>query len=449
MKLICYTLDGKEVDVKPASSERRWMNETRVQFAKRCLPLVVANSNGWQINALDGCWIKWNGGIYAKDLKIKTDTGTADHIASHFGHGILTFKVHCLFRTEPGINLWVSGPTNQFKDGIQAMNGLLETDWMPYTFTMNWQVTRKRKWIRFEKGEPIAQVFPVPRGMVDNSDPGPAGGDAANNHRAGKEIKRSRLIVGLVSLVLGVAGLLSGEFSLMALGTMIFLLALGLLGPMLISPITAFFSRALVLIFGQEGRMAASNIARQPRRASITASSLMVSLAILIGLGGMLASTYGGTLRFLDASMRSDYIMMPSLVVTNDTVGAGPNLAEMVKRIPGVAELTTLRQIDTVDADGIGIRLIGIDPLDSPRIAGLYFIEGDESAYTRMNNGATVIINGRYATQFGVGVGDKISLEGDHGPIPVVVAGIGLDYINVKLPSGIWNRHPHPGIWRP
>jgi hypothetical protein len=171
MKLICYTLDGKEVDVKPASSERRWMNETRVQFAKRCLPLVVANSNGWQINALDGCWIKWNGGIYAKDLKIKTDTGTADHIASHFGHGILTFKVHCLFRTEPGINLWVSGPTNQFKDGIQAMNGLLETDWMPYTFTMNWQVTRKRKWIRFEKGEPIAQVFPVPRGMVDNSDP--------------------------------------------------------------------------------------------------------------------------------------------------------------------------------------------------------------------------------------------------------------------------------------
>ena len=177
-------------------------------------------------------------------------------------------------------------------------------------------------------------------------------------------IQRSRLIIGLISLVLGLAGLLSGIFSLMALGTMVFLVALGLLGPMLISPITSFFSRALLLVFGQEGGIAARNIARQPRRASITATSVMISLAILIGLGGMLASTYGGTLRFLDASLRSDYIMMPSLVVTNDTIGAGPDLAETIKRLPGVEELTTMRQIDTLDADGIGLRLIGIDPLN-------------------------------------------------------------------------------------
>jgi putative ABC transport system permease protein len=248
-------------------------------------------------------------------------------------------------------------------------------------------------------------------------------------------LKRSRLIVGSISLVLGVAGLLSGIFPLMALGTMIFLLALGLLGPMLISPITAFFSRVLILIFGQEGGMAARNIARQPRRASITASSLMVSLAILIGLGGMLASTYGGALRFLDASLRSDYIMMPSLVVTNDTVGAGPDLAETVKRIRGVEALTTMRQVDTLDAEGIGIRLIGIDPINYARIAGLYLVEGDESAYEGMQNGSAVIINGRFAAQFGIGIGDSVTLEGDHGPVPVKVAAIGLDYINMKLPT--------------
>ena len=69
------------------------------------------------------------------------------------------------------MNMWVTGPVNSFKDGIQPMSALLETDWMPYTFTMNWQVTRKRKWIRFEKGEPVAQVFPVPRGVVDDAEP--------------------------------------------------------------------------------------------------------------------------------------------------------------------------------------------------------------------------------------------------------------------------------------
>ncbi len=119
-----------------------------------------------------------------------------------------------------------------------------------------------------------------------------------------KAVKRIRIIIGTVSLVLGMAGLLSGIFMLMTIGILLFLLALGLLGPMLISPVTSFFSRVLVLVFGQEGGMAAGNISRQPRRAAITATSLMISLAILIGLGGMLASIYGGALKFFDATFR-------------------------------------------------------------------------------------------------------------------------------------------------
>ncbi|MBN1122141.1 MAG: ABC transporter permease [Anaerolineae bacterium] len=251
-----------------------------------------------------------------------------------------------------------------------------------------------------------------------------------------KAVRRSRLIIGLISLVLGVAGLISGIFQLMALGMLIFLLALGLLGPLVISPITSFFNRALYLLFGQEGGLAAGNIARQPRRAAITTTSLMVGLAILIGLGGMLGSVYGGALRFLDASLRSDYILMAGgLVVTNDTVGADPDLAETVRRMPGVEDLTTMRQVDVLNEDGIGVRLIGIDPPSYGRIAGLSFIEGDKSAFERLQGGNEVIVNGRYASQFGVSVGDTITLEGDHRLIDMKVAAVGLDYLNMKLPT--------------
>ena len=249
-------------------------------------------------------------------------------------------------------------------------------------------------------------------------------------------VRRSRLITGVISLVLGLGGLLSGIFQLMALGMLLFLLALGLLGPLMITPITSFFNRALVLVFGQEGDLAAGNIARQPRRAAITATSLMISLAILIGLGGMLASVYGGALRFLDSSLRSDYIMMAgSLIVTNDTIGAGPALAETVRRIPGVDELTTMRQIDVLNEEGVGIRMIGIDPSGYARIAGLSFLEGDESDFERLGGGDAVIVNGRYASQFGVGEGDTVTLEGDHGAVDVEVAAVGLDYLNMKLPT--------------
>lgn len=286
--------------------------------------------------------------------------------------------------------------------------------------------------IVFGMGVPLASVFLPARGAsritpLEAMRPSTIEQEAA--------IKRSRLIVGVVSLVLGTAGLLSGIFQLMAAGLMLFLLALGLLGPMLISPVTATFSRALNLLFGQEGGLAAGNIARQPRRASITATSLMISLAILIGLGGMLASVYGGALKFLDSSLRSDYIMMPGLVVTNDTLGAGPDLYETVKRIPGVEELTTMRQIDVLDANGIGVRLLGIDPLTYERIAGLTFLEGGKSAYTGMEAGTTAIVNGRYASQFGIEVGDTVVLDGDHGRVELRVEAIGLDYLNIKLPT--------------
>lgn len=249
-------------------------------------------------------------------------------------------------------------------------------------------------------------------------------------------MRRSRLIIGSTSLILGLAGLISGLFPLMAVGVMVFLLALGLLGPLLITPITSFFNRALRLLFGQESNLAEGNIARQPRRAAITTTSLMISLAILIGLGGMLSSVYGGALHYLDDSLRSDYIMIAGgLIITNDTVGAGPELADTVRRIPGVADLTTMRQIDILNEQGTGIRLIGIDPEPYKRLAGLTFLEGNQSAFDRMGTGEVVIVNGRYASQFGVDVGDTIMLDGDHGPIRLTIAAIALDYLNIKLPT--------------
>lgn len=261
--------------------------------------------------------------------------------------------------------------------------------------------------------------------------------EAMRPSTAGKEeaVKRIRTIIGLVSLVLGVAGLVSGIFPLMAIGILLFLLALGLLGPMLINPITSLFSRVLVLVFGQEGGIAAGNVVRQPRRAAITATSLMISLAILIGLGGMLRSVYGGALKFFDATFDTDYIIMSSLFATNDTMGAGPELMETVKRVPGVEDLTTLRQIDLLDENGIGFRIVGIDPLKYAEISGLSFHEGNATAYGKMIDGSSVIINGRYASQYGTKVGDVITLQGDHGPMQAQVAAIGLDYLNMKLPT--------------
>ena len=46
------------------------------------------------------------------------------------------------FQDTRGWNLMVRGPTNSSKDGIVALDGIIETDWAHSTFTMNWRFTR-------------------------------------------------------------------------------------------------------------------------------------------------------------------------------------------------------------------------------------------------------------------------------------------------------------------
>jgi hypothetical protein len=99
------------------------------------------------------------------------DPGTGVPAVSHFGHGILTFHIPCLFRTEPGIDLLVQGPVNRPKDAIAPLSGIVETDWAPYTFTMNWQFTRPGVAVRFDKGEPFCHVWPLQRGALQAVEP--------------------------------------------------------------------------------------------------------------------------------------------------------------------------------------------------------------------------------------------------------------------------------------
>ena len=47
---------------------------------------------------------------------------------SHFGHGVLTFHVPVISRTERGWDLMVSGPINAPKDATAPLSGVVETD---------------------------------------------------------------------------------------------------------------------------------------------------------------------------------------------------------------------------------------------------------------------------------------------------------------------------------
>jgi hypothetical protein len=175
MDFTCYEVEAGRVQLRSASHRRQWMDETPERFAYRCVPLSVANSHGWEMLCPVSFAATWNGGNTAKDVSIQfpdgPDSCPQHFLDSNFGSGVLTFSPLMIFRTPPGYDLWIGAPPNEGKDGIVALNAVVETDWMPFTFTINWRFTRKKQWIRFQKGEPFAFFFPVQRGLVEKLEP--------------------------------------------------------------------------------------------------------------------------------------------------------------------------------------------------------------------------------------------------------------------------------------
>jgi hypothetical protein len=171
MKLIAYEIAGHTVDIRPAPLERDWMDTTDQRYAYRCLPLNIANGYGWEVLCPSAFKATWSGEAGLDAIKIEAEEGMQAPAISHFGSGVLTFHLNCLLRTEPGFDLMVQGPVNRPKDAIAPLQGIVETDWAPYTFTMNWLFTQPEIDVEFEKGEPFCHFFPVRRGEVETFEP--------------------------------------------------------------------------------------------------------------------------------------------------------------------------------------------------------------------------------------------------------------------------------------
>lgn len=180
MDLTCFLHPGWRPLIRPAPAKRDWMDGTPESFAYRCLPLNIANAHGWELLnpcAFDACW-NGQADTGAVTIRPRTDTGVANVATSLFGQGIVTFHIPGIFRTSPGWNLWIGGSPNQPKDGIYPLTGVVETDWSPFTFTMNWRFTRKDHWVHFDAGEAICFFFPVQRALLDDIRPAMAPIDA-------------------------------------------------------------------------------------------------------------------------------------------------------------------------------------------------------------------------------------------------------------------------------
>ncbi|MDO8950609.1 MAG: FtsX-like permease family protein [Actinomycetota bacterium] len=249
-----------------------------------------------------------------------------------------------------------------------------------------------------------------------------------------EKVVTRRAWIGAAIIAAAVAGLVSRNTSLVGFSSVVFLVGLALVTPALVKPVTDAFGRAIDLGFRQEGALARANLQRNAGRAAVTASAMMVSVAVVIALLGTFTSVFDGFISYIDKAMGADFLVIPSnMLLSTGTVGANDALLREVKATEGVGDVATLR-VGRAAMGSTSLQVIGIDPVAYQKVASFEFSDGSSQAdLAKLGTDSTIMVNGIFAAQNGLAKGEKLKLETPAGTKTYTIAAVGSDYLNAKL----------------
>ncbi|KAB2853817.1 MAG: FtsX-like permease family protein, partial [Anaerolineae bacterium] len=224
------------------------------------------------------------------------------------------------------------------------------------------------------------------------------------------------LIAGVVVMLFAVILLIANESSA-PIGAVVFLVGAVIAAPGLVVPAARLFDPLLALWFARESDIARSNMVRQPGRASITVSTLMIGLATLIMIAALVTGFNAMTENMLNSSFASDVLLMPSAIgVYSNLIGADESLKRDLLALPEVETVSDWHSA-TSSHDGSRLNILGIDPTTYPQVTDLEFREGKaEEAYPALAYGRTTIINSMAAMTLDLEVGGHFELQTAEGP---------------------------------
>jgi hypothetical protein len=143
----------------------------------KCLPLSIGNRQGFVVSVPFNFDVFWNGGDRKEDLYFNFYEDEKKYrdrlhigISSHFGHGIMTINLPVIIKTPKGINIMTIAPPNFPLPGMSPMVGVVETDNLRYTFTLNIKIDIAQTWIKVSKDYPLVGLLPIPRYFCDSFD---------------------------------------------------------------------------------------------------------------------------------------------------------------------------------------------------------------------------------------------------------------------------------------
>jgi putative ABC transport system permease protein len=236
-----------------------------------------------------------------------------------------------------------------------------------------------------------------------------------------REVSRRRLLVSAAVIGLGLAALLYGLFggvggsgaaALLGLGVIVMIFGVALLAPVLVRPLARVIGAPLQRFQGIPGRLARENAERQPQRTAITASALMIGLALVVFTAIFAAGLRGSIDKVID-----EQLSRSALIVTHDDgfSPVPPGVSEQLARTEGVTVVSPLR-FDQANVKGAGdnVPASGVDPATVTQLFEPEIAEGSLQALASLRDDQA-FASDSWAESNDFAVGDTIEVTTPSG----------------------------------
>ncbi|HWR54343.1 MAG TPA: FtsX-like permease family protein [Bryobacteraceae bacterium] len=225
--------------------------------------------------------------------------------------------------------------------------------------------------------------------------------------------------------------------------------ALALLTALLLAPTLALLvARALrqplKWLRPVEGALAADSLLQAPRRTSATVSALMLSLAMVIGFGGMSRSFFVSVTDWMDSVLNPDFFLTGSESIAQRAFSFPGSMGAEVESVPGVDQAQMVRSARVL-YKGTPVMVVAVEADKLGRKVKRKPLAGDPNEMYRLTAaGAGALVSDSFANLRSVRLGDPVELPTPRGILRLPVVGITRDYSDqqgtVLLDRGVYKR---------
>jgi putative ABC transport system permease protein len=184
----------------------------------------------------------------------------------------------------------------------------------------------------------------------------------------------------------------------------------------------------LASILPVEGTLAADSLIQSPRRTSGALTALMLSIALVIALGGMARASYHVITDWLDVAFNPDLFVTTSDQITSRSFRFPGSMRDSLSSIPGIEEVQSARTPRVV-VRGSPVMIVAVETEISGRRVPLPAVAGrNEEMYKATAEGKGVIASENFALLQHVHLGDVLDIPSPDGILKLPVVGIVRDF---------------------